>query len=875
MTTSLPGHAHPEPSAVTYPMSYEQESIWLTDAFGNGTGQYVESWVHRIRGDFSAAAAQQALTGIVRRHESLRSRLHIDGDRAHQEVLPPMPVPLTRRRVSPADLQAAIREVVSRPLPLDRPPLLRACLLEVGEQDAVLAVAVHHAVVDGWALHLLDEEFSDLYRAALTKCAPERPQPPLQFGPWALRQRTSAGPREVVDAYWKPTLTDAPSESTFPLDHPRPEIQSHRGGLVEFSLDADFTRRLRGLGRQFKATPFVVYAAAVTALLAGHGQQDVVLGTPVSRRDGPELEPMIACLTDVMPLRQNVEPTRSFGELVLRTKETVRSATAHKNVPYTMLVQQTGAPRSRSRLPLFQVVLTVDDAPAPGLSLPGAQAKRLHPHNGTAKFDIFFHLIPVRDGWRGRLEYAEDLFSPATARQLAERLRLLLLDAADDPARAVGDLTVTTAADRSLLDTWADGPSPTGTPSPAHLAVARSARSAPDLPAVLHGREHLTYAQLDAESDALAAHLLTVAHPGDRVGILLERTVRLPVAVLAVLKAGCCCVPLDAACPAERIAFMLRDSRLGAVLTSRRLQHHITRLPDVAPLVLDEHRPTAPHPRPSLPGVRPEDPAYVLYTSGSTGRPKGVVMPHRSLANLVHWQSRRSAPGATTAQFAPLSFDVAFQELFSTWAARGTLVLVDNEVRRDPARLLALIRTAAVERLFLPYVALQQIAEYAAVDDWHGPSLREVISAGEQLFITPAIRDFFTHRTSASLENQYGPTETHVVTAERLSGDPSAWPDRPGIGRPVPGARIRVLDDRLRLLPPGAVGEICIGGESVATGYLARPDATRQRFVQDPHGPGTGRLYRSGDLGRFRPDGTIEFAGRRDGQVKIRGHRVE
>ncbi|CAM5639982.1 D-alanine--D-alanyl carrier protein ligase [Streptomyces alboniger] len=329
---------------------------------------------------------------------------------------------------------------------------------------------------------------------------------------------------------------------------------------------------------------------------------------------------MIACLTDVMPLRQTVEPTRSFGELVLHTKETVRSVTAHKDVPYTMLVQQTGAPRSRSRLPLFQVVLTVDDAPAPGLSLPGAQAERLYPHDGTAKFDIFFHLIPARDGWRGRLEYAEDLFSPATARQLVERLRLLLLDAAVDPARAVGDLAVTTASDRSLLDTWADGPSPRGTPSPAHLAVARSA---PDVPAVVHGREHLTYAQLEAESDALAAHLLTVAQPGDRVGILLERTVRLPIAILAVLKAGCCCVPLDPAYPAERITFMLRDSRLGAVLTSRRLQHHITRLPDVAPLVLDEHRPTAPHARPSLPDVRPRRPGLRAVHLGLDGPAQG------------------------------------------------------------------------------------------------------------------------------------------------------------------------------------------------------------------------------------------------------------
>ncbi|CAM5712336.1 D-alanine--D-alanyl carrier protein ligase [Streptomyces microflavus] len=250
-------------------------------------------------------------------------------------------------------------------------------------------------------------------------------------------------------------------------------------------------------------------------------------------------------------------------------------------------------------------------------------------------------------------------------------------------------------------------------------------------------------------------------------------------------------------------------------------------------------------------------------------------MPHPvELANLVQWRSRRSARGSTTAQFAPARFDVAFQELFSTWAAGGTLVLVDNEVQRDPARLLALIRTAAVERLFLPYVALQQIAEYAAADDWHRPSMREVICAGEQLFVTPAIRDFFTHRTSASLENQYGPTETHVVTAERLSGDPSAWPDRPSIGH-----RARSSNPCPRRPAPAPSRS---GGRDLHRGRKRRdriPGTSRrdgaQRFVQDPHDPGTGRLYRSGDLGRFRPDGTIAFAGRRDGQVKIRGHRVE
>ncbi|OKI08068.1 hypothetical protein A6A06_35020 [Streptomyces sp. CB02923] len=877
MTLDPAGAADTTASLPTYPMSYEQESIWLTDQFDGNAHQYVESWVHRLRGDFSVPALEAALTGIVRRHESLRSHLHMAGGTPSQTVLPPMPVPLPRRRVTPDELDTAVREAVAPPLPLNEPPLLRATLLEVGDRDAVLAVAVHHAVVDGWSLHLLDEEFSDLYRAALDGRGPERPSLPLQFGPYAQRQRNAGTPRDGLPAYWRNTLRDAPPESAFPLDHPRPDVAVHRGGLVEFTLDTELTRRIRRLCREQKATPFIVLAAALTALIGRHGdQRDVVLGTPVSRREGPELEPMIACLTDVMPLRQTVDPRQSFRDLVAQTKDTVRAVVAHKDVPYTRLVRESGEQRTLARLPLFQVVLTVDDGQPPGLSLPGVRSERRYPHNGTSKFDIFVHLIPENGGFRGRLEYDTGLFTPGTAGKLAQRFALLLRDATEHPDQALAESALLTDDDHAVLREWGEGPPPATGTLLAHEAFVRAARRTPDLPAMTHRGRHLTYAQLDEASDALAARLVAEGYGHARIGILLERGLRLPVAVLAVLKAGGCCVPVDAAYPADRIAFMLSDSRAGAVLTSGALLHHTAGLPEVDPWLLDT-LPAADSPRRRLPSVGEEAPAYLIYTSGSTGRPKGVVMPHRALAAVTDWQTRRSAvTGALrTAQFAPLSFDVFFQELCSTWAAGGTLVLVDNGIRRDPARLLALIGAESIERLFLPYVALHQLAEYAAVDPRSCPSLKEVISSGEQLFITPAIRRFFTKSTDAVLDNQYGPSETHVVTAERLSGHPSGWPDRPCIGRPVPGAGIRILDDRMRPVPPGVAGEICIGGRSVATGYLGQPDRTRQTFAPDPARPEPARLYRSGDRGRFRPDGTLVFLGRRDDQVKIRGYRVE
>ncbi|WP_051836166.1 amino acid adenylation domain-containing protein [Streptomyces sp. NRRL WC-3742] len=401
----------------------------------------------------------------------------------------------------------------------------------------------------------------------------------------------------------------------------------------------------------------------------------------------------------------------------------------------------------------------------------------------------------------------------------------------------------------------------------------------PDLPAAEYRGEQLTYEQLGRRADHLAAQLARLCGPDTVVCLATDRSFHFPIAVLGILRAGAAYLPLDLGYPAERLEFMIRDSGAAVLLTQR---DALTRLPvpaGVRVVLLDELLETAAPDAQTRPerAAAPEQLAYVMYTSGSTGVPKGVAMGHGPLSNLIAWQRAASdcGPESRTLQFSPASFDASFQEMFSTWACGGCLVLVDEEVRRDSNRLLAFVDEARVNRVFMPFVALQALARAADEQRRYPLSLTEIITAGEQLHVTPALRRFFTELPDLTLENQYGPSETHIVTALRLDPDPDGWPELPSIGRPISSARMYVLDEHGRPLPDGAEGELGIGGPVLARGYLNRPVLTAEKFVPDPAGAPGARLYRTGDLGRIEPDGRVVFLGRRDDQVKIRGHRVE
>ncbi|MFE1412141.1 amino acid adenylation domain-containing protein [Streptomyces sp. NPDC058746] len=875
------------PASAAAPLSSGQQSLWLDESLRGESAVYNVPVAYEIRGALDTDALAQALTSLLARHPALRSSVHVTDGQPSLVTAAPGEVPLEVRdlRGRPAaEAESAAREFAAVPLSLSALPLLRALLLRTGDLQALLVLVVHHGCFDSWSIEVLRGELAAGYEAALAGT----PLPAGELPAYAEQHRialaeAAAGHEEEL-AYWTERLAGAPAESTWPHDLSRPEAATQQGATAGFDIPGELAAGLRALARRQRTTPFALFTAAVQLLLARVSQEpaahdgtiDVAIGTPVARREHAAAEQLIGYLANTVVLRRRISPEESFAGLVARTGKELRADLGRSALPFPALVKALAPGRSPDRSPFFQVMLVVEDAPEAELRLGAATGRAVPLHSGTAKFDLTLTLVPdAADGYRGTLEYATDVYTPAAAQEFTRALLSLLGGAAADPLTPVGTLPLTAQAADALTDGEpADGHGP-ARPA-AHELFDRTADRIPGAPALRWDGGELDYARLRLAADRLARRL----GANRAVALCAHRSPELAVALLAVLKSGAGYVPLDPAYPRERLDYMLEDSKAELLLVHSDVAGTITVPEGVRVLLLDDvleglDEPEAPDTAPARQeGAAPaaDGLGYVIYTSGSTGLPKGVEMPHGPLANLIDWQLGRSASaeGWNTLQFAAFSFDVAFQEHFSTWASGGTLILVDEEVRRDPARLLGYLETQEVHRVFAPFVALQQLADAAAETGTYPQALREVVTAGEQLQVTDALRTFFT-RVPAFLENQYGPSETHVVTAERLTGTPDTWPDLPAIGLAVQHTRVEILDDRRQPLPAGVPGEICVSGAALADGYRGKPEMTAERFVvRDGR-----RLYRTGDFGRTLPDGRIQCLGRRDGQVKVRGYRME
>ncbi|HEU0054785.1 MAG TPA: amino acid adenylation domain-containing protein, partial [Longimicrobium sp.] len=579
-------------------------------------------------------------------------------------------------------------------------------------------------------------------------------------------------------------------------------------------------------------------------------------------------------------LRADLSGRPGFRALLRRVRETLLEAHAHQDLPFEKLVDELSVERSLGHTPVFQVMLTLQQGASAGPVFDGVAVEDATADAGSARYDLTLILAEAADGaLEGWAEYATALWDAPTVARMIGHLEAIIRAATVDPDLAVAALSMLTEDERDAMLERFNRTERERESAPVQALVARRVALAPNAAAVEYGGSVVTYAELDARANRLAHRLVALGvRPDARVAIAMERSIEMVVVVLAVLKAGGGYVAVDPAYPAERVAYMLADSRAAVVVTTADVAR---RLPstDAFTLAVDtrtaeiEAEPSTP-PRVDL---HPENLLYVLYTSGSTGRPKGAALPHRALANLLRWQLDRwgEVKAARTLQFASLSFDVSFQEIFSTLAAGGTLVLIDDDTRRDGEALFSYLREHRIQRLFLPFAALQNLAEAAEATDARLPDLREVITAGEALRVTPQLRAFFRANPRARLENQYGPSETHVVTARALEADPEAWPSLPPIGAAVDNTRMYVLDPEMRPAPLGVPGELYAGGASLARGYLGRPALTAERFIPDPFGPAGSRLYRTGDRARRGADGALEYAGRTDFQVKVRGFRVE
>jgi amino acid adenylation domain-containing protein/non-ribosomal peptide synthase protein (TIGR01720 family) len=874
------------------PLSFAQQRLWFIDQLAPGSPLYNMPVALRVLGPLQGGALARSLSEIQRRHEALRTVFASTHGDPVQIVLPPAEFRLATVDLSSLPEGARERRMLElvaeesgRPFDLSQGPLWRGSLIRLAPREHVMVLVVHHIVSDGWSMGVLVRELMALYPAFAAGRPSSLPELPVQYGDYAVWQRRWLQ-GEVLDrelAYWRGQLAGSPPVLELPADRPRPSVQTFRGACRYVELPAGVVQRLRAIGRRKGATLFMSLLAGFSMLLARlTGREDLSIGSPVAARKYEELEPLIGFFVNTLVLRVDLSGDPGFEEALARVREVSLAAYMHQEVPFEKLVEELAPERSLAYSPIFQILMVLQNAPREEMRVHELEMEGLRLSGTTAKFDLVLSLEEGPASVSGALEYNTDLFDDATMARLLAHFETLLSAAIEHPEARLSDLPLLGEAVRAqLLREWNDT-AVLLEPLTVHERVGMQSARTPERRAIVWPGGSWTYAELNARADRLANHLLSIGVlPGDPVGVFMERGPELGMAVLAALKAGGAYLPIDPSYPRERLDFLLDDSGVRLLLIQERLLPAVAGRP-VRAVLVDEVSAEVEARAPVAPQVPIEEgsPAYVIYTSGSTGRPKGIVLPHRTLSNLVSWQiatSPRTAAAATL-QLASPSFDVSLQEMFATWCAGGTLIIAPEEARRDSERLARYLVEQSVERLFAPFVVLQQLAEYLTGEEGRELplSLREVVTAGERLQITPQLASLFSRLSGCPLRNQYGPSESHVVTELVLADDPAAWPFLPSIGRPIANTETFLLDHWLQPAAIGVPGELAIGGAGLALGYWGRPSLTAEKFIPDPFSrtPGA-RLYRTGDLARWRSDGKLEFLGRIDHQVKVRGFRIE
>ncbi len=877
------------------PLSPAQQRLWLAHQLAPDSVAYNSSFAYRLAGPLRVDALRAALRLVVDRHEALRTRFHPVDDVPYQVVGASDTVDLEVRDLAGADRPdelagQLVGALADEPFDLATGPLVRVALYQLGADEHLLGFVVHHIVFDGWSHGVFVRELAAAYTAIAGGQRPDLAPLPIRYADYVREQLEWRSSRAATDdlAYWRDRLAGAPDVLAMPTDRPRPRRPVPRPAAVRFSVPAPVCADLRTLARRRGATLFVVALAGYAALLGRYtGSRDVVIGVPAVGRNRVELEGLIGFFVNSLPMRVDLTGDPPFGDLVRQVRDTVIGGLAHAALPFERMVEEFAPSREAGRNPIFQAWFDM----FPADPVPRFDDLAVHPqHAGTqaTPFDLGLHLTDRGEELAGTLLYAGELFDQPRMRRFAEHYVTFLGAVATAPDRPVHRAPILSAAERAEL--LAAGRGPVRPPVRRGLAEWWRDRveATPDAMALRHGARTWSYAELDGRARRVATALRERGvGPDAVVGLYLPRGVDLLAGLLGIIQAGGGYLPIDPALPAERVRFMLADSRARLVLTDPELGHGLpagtARLltgdlgtePALAdPATTDAAATDAALTDQAPVGAGPDHLLYLIYTSGSTGVPKGVAMPQRPILDLLDWQRGRSQVVGPTAQFSSISFDASVLELFATWLDGGLVVLIDELDRRDPERLLAALAAGGVRRLFCPPLVLAQLARAAAERD-PLPPLAEFVPAGEALVLRPEIKDMLRRLDLAAVDNEYGPSETHVVTAYRLTGSPDTWPERPSIGRPVNNTEVYLLDPAGEPVPIGLPGEVYLAGP-LAWGYLHRPALTAERFVPHPFADRPGqRLYRTGDLAAWREDGELEFLGRLDDQLKIRGFRVE
>jgi amino acid adenylation domain-containing protein/FkbH-like protein len=875
------------PEAADYPLSHSQYRIWLLSRLGSAPAAYNQCAAFRLVGPLDAAAMQRAVQRVVARHEALRTIFPLGAEGPRQVVLPRLDIPLARHDAQGQaldEIAARIAASARRPFDLEAGPLLRVDLHARGEQDHVLALTLHHIVSDGWSFGLILADLAAAYRDGQLPAAPALRYRDYAAWTHAPEHEQSLEPHR---AYWRERFAHLPAIPAIPTDRPRPPVASGRGGALRrsFILDEQTRHRLDALLAQQQASLFQFLASLTMALIARHGEAlcdaedglPVRIGTPVAGREPAELEDVVGICVNTLVLDARVRLDQPFAALLADVRAAALAALDHQRHPFDRLVEDLAPERDASRNPLFDVLVALQNAPRPpDDGLAGLRIEDVAVPLGVAAFDLVFEFAPVAEGLALELTYAADLYEATTAARLADRFAQLLASALADPAQGIGALPLIDAREAAQLAAFAAGPArplPQDTHNTLAARFCAQAAATPQARALLTDAETLTFAALAARVDALAAALAArgVA-PGARVAVLLPRDAAWPVALLAVLRAGAVYLPLEARHPPARLREVLADAEPRLLVTTPELAATLE-----VPAGLAWLDPSTVSPAPSFSGVVPpastftapeisaDAEAYLLYTSGSTGKPKGVRVTHGAFLNMIAAQIAGFAVTAddVALQLASCAFDASLSEFFLGWFAGAPVALADAETVADTARLGAFLARHGVTLATFTPSYLRQL------EDADLASLRRVILAGEAVHGRDAARLF---ARGIVAYNAYGPTETAVCATlgrvGRLPEDSAPVP----IGRPLANLAIEIRDPRGAAVPIGVPGELLVFGPGVALGYWRRPELTAERFVVDAK---LGRGYRSGDLARWLADGGIEYLGRRDEQVKLRGLRVE
>ncbi|HEX6040676.1 non-ribosomal peptide synthetase, partial [Longimicrobium sp.] len=897
LARELEGAAHaqlppivPAPRHGHLPLSFAQQRLWFLEQLGNLGSTYHTRAPLRLRGALDRDALGRALDAIVARHEALRTTfVEVDGVPG-QRIAPAdagfalVEHDLDGHPDAQAELGRRMDEAANAPFDLEHGPLVRGALLRLAPDDHVLFLAMHHIASDGWSMGVLFEELSALYAAYARGAEPRLPALPVQYADYAAWQRRWVE-GDVLQAqadYWARTLAGAPELLELPTDHPRPAQVDHAGALLALELDEALTAGLKALSRRHGTTLFMTVLAGWAAVLSRlSGRDDVVVGTPVANRGRPEIEGLIGFFVNTLALRVDLSGAPTVAELLGRVKERALGAQHHQDIPFEQVVDRVAPSRTLSHTPLFQAMFTWQDAQrGGGLSLPGLAVAGVAGGDAgvQAKVDLALSLRATGDRVTGNVTYATALFDRETVERWTGYLRRVLEEMAADEHRPVERLPLLGADERALLlEAWNRTETEYPRDACVHQLFEVQAARTPGAEAVVWEGQALTYGALNARANRLAHHLRGLGvGPDVPVGICVERSLELVVALLALLKAGGAYVALDPDLPDERLRTMLDDSRPAVLLAHASLAARLGGM-DVPVLAVDADAPRwagLPETNPEGVGVGPEHLVYVIYTSGSTGRPKGVMNTHRNVVNRIAGiQARwRLEAGESVLQNASLSFDVSAYELFWPLMRGARVVMTRPDGHRDPAYLVETIRRYGIGTASFVPSSLQVFLEQPGVEAC--TSLVRVPCGGEAL--PPAlVRRLHERLPHASLYNRYGPSEaaTAVVGAARVTEETGGPVP---IGRPMPNARAYLLDRAGQPVPLGVAGELCIGGAGVGRGYLDRPGMTAERFVPDPFRAEPGaRMYRTGDLARWRADGTLSFLGRTDFQVKVRGFRIE